>query len=265
MKTEFNGETIVIIGCSRGIGRTIAARFASLGAQLMLIDNNPDAQFVVEEVESIGGVATLHLIDLDNVDQISKKLRDAIGVKKILGVVYVTGVRSKKSFDDFEPSDWDAVINPSLKGVVFAVKALLPNLVRLNAFVVTISSVAANYVGGECVAYHCAKAGIEQLTRYLAVKLGARGVRVNSVRPGMIIKDEHLEFFNSSQNEKYRCLSERVHPIGCVGYNDDVVEAVLFLASTKSKFVTGQVLVVDGGLTIQDQFDVAYRFNGSPL
>ena len=95
-----------------------------------------------------------------------------------------------------------------------------------------------------------------QLTRYLAVNAGARGVRVNSVLPGFIVQDEHRERYLGADNADYRARAEKCHPLARVGFAADVAEATLFLCSDSAGFITGQSITVDGGFTIQDPWSV---------
>ncbi len=258
--SEFNKKNILILGAAKGTGQVIAKKFAAAGAHLILVDIDP---YLYEITETLKKQTTIeaHLIDLSSTANVERELPEIIGNRKLTGIVYVTGLRSKKKFGEFTSSDWDFVINASLKNVFFSAQALAEKFDDTFPFFITLSSVAAQFIGGECVAYHCAKAGLEQLTRYLAVALGKKGVRVNAVCPGMIVKEENKTRFLSEENTPYRTRSFKAHPLGSVGDSHDIAEAVFYLASPQAKFITGQILVVDGGLTIQDQFNMAQQFS----
>jgi NAD(P)-dependent dehydrogenase (short-subunit alcohol dehydrogenase family) len=125
---------------------------------------------------------------------------------------------------------------------------------RSGGAIVNISSVAGFMATHESPAYHAVKAGLIQLTRYLAVSAGPAGVRVNCVCPGFIVQDEHRARFDASDNAAYRKDAKAIHPLGQVGTADDVAQAVLFLSSPQASFVNGHVLVLDGGATLIEQF-----------
>jgi len=128
--------------------------------------------------------------------------------------------------------------------------------------IVLLGSVAGRLIGLESPSYHIAKAGIAHLTKYLAVSAGEYGVRVNDVSPGFIVKDEHRARFEQPDNEEYRLAAARIHPVSRVGSSDDVAEAVLFLVSDKSSYITGHSLNIDGGTSVQEQWLVATRETG---
>ena len=107
--------------------------------------------------------------------------------------------------------------------------------------------------------YHAAKAGLQQITRYLAVAAGPYNVRVNSLLPGLIIQERHHTKFNASDNEAYQKLATIYQPLGEVGDEKDVAEAVLYLCSERAKYVSGISLVIDGGATVQEQFGMLLR------
>jgi NAD(P)-dependent dehydrogenase (short-subunit alcohol dehydrogenase family) len=104
----------------------------------------------------------------------------------------------------------------------------------------------------ESVGYHIAKAGIEHLARYFASEFGVHGIRVNAISPGWLVKDQHKEFFYSEENSNYRHSVELTHLLNPIGSIEDIVDAMLFLGSKRSKFITGQTINVDGGLGIKE-------------
>jgi len=131
--------------------------------------------------------------------------------------------------------------------------------IKKNRSIVNISSVAAGFAGSESLAYHTAKSGLEGMTRYLAKHGGEKGVRVNAIRPGFIVQDEYIDRYMHDNNTYYRKKAENAHPTGYVGTNNDVAMLALFLTNKASQFITGQTITVDGGLTIQDQWDLMVK------
>lgn len=131
--------------------------------------------------------------------------------------------------------------------------------------IINISTVLSYAVGGEAPSYHVAKAAVDQLTRYLAVQCGSKQVRVNAIAPGFIVKEPHLKRFHSKASDDYRAIACYAHPSGAIGLESDVANAAAFLASDAAQFVTGQVLVVDGGLTIQEPFMLLHGLGSKPV
>ena len=152
-------------------------------------------------------------------------------------------------------------MDAALSGAFFCMQSVFPYLGRStrSPFVITISSVLAAFAGSESPGYHAAKAGIESLTRYLALELGPKGIRVNSVQMGWIIKDDQLARFNSEDNAEYRQSAVATHPLRRVGYATDLINTLLFLGSDRSSFITGQILCLDGGLTLQEHTHFSSR------
>ena len=120
--------------------------------------------------------------------------------------------------------------------------------------IVNLSSVSASFVSPESPAYQLSKAAIEQMTRVLAVYGGKFGIRVNAVSPGFIVQDEYQERFYHSDNEQFRNTAHRYVALKYIGSSQDVANTVLFLSSDMSRFITGQIINVDGGGYIQDPF-----------
>ena len=126
--------------------------------------------------------------------------------------------------------------------------------------IINIGSILGTFVGHEDLCYHVAKAGLIQFTRCLAERFGPDNIRANCISPGFIVKDELRQHFESNENHSYRTAAINVHPLRRIGSPEDVADAVLFLASNEASFITGQNLIIDGGLTIRDQWSVADQF-----
>ena len=158
---------------------------------------------------------------------------------------------------------WDKGMSVTLKAAFFACQEAIPAMGQTGGgSIVNIGSIASSLAGRESPVYHIAKAGVAQMTRYLAAHAGAYGTNVNCVLPGFIVQDEHRERYEADDNEGYREVAEFGHPVGRVGSSDDVANAVLFLCSPDSSFISGQMFVVDGGLTVLEQSTLLNRFHG---
>ena len=130
---------------------------------------------------------------------------------------------------------------------------------RQGSVIINISSIAASSVSKESASYHIIKAGLESLTRYLAVYAGDSGVRVNAIAPGFIVQDEHEKRFMSASNRDYKEMAESAHPLKTVGNSQDVANVSIFLASNASRFITGETISVSGGLNLRDNWAMSIQ------
>ena len=252
---NFAGKVALVTGSARGIGKTIAAAFGRAGAKVAISDLNREAsKATVREMRKAGIDAHHFAVDL------SKRggpQRMVAAVAKKFGRldVLVNNARAGKRLGLAEDTEdnWDTTLSVGLRAAYFASQRAIPVMhSKGGGSIVHISSVSALLVSQESAGYHAAKAGLIQLTRFLAVHAGRHGVRVNSVLPGFIVQDEHRERFEREDNATYRAQAEKCHPLGTAGHASDVAETTLFLCSESARFITGQAIVVDGGLSIQD-------------
>jgi NAD(P)-dependent dehydrogenase (short-subunit alcohol dehydrogenase family) len=254
VSNEFAGQRIAIFGCAHGHGLALAQHFSRNNAELILLDHNQHITQIRDDIVATGAKAVSYQLDVENIDQI-KEVIHAEGSRGLDGLIYVPRARIRKSALEIEVSDWNKEIQISLSSAFFATQtaALYLNQRKENfPFIIFISSVLSTHAGSESVAYHVAKGGINQLTRVLAVEYGPLGIRVNAVSPGWNIKDSHMQAFYDSKNETYRTITESSHPLGLIGDTQDIAEAVHFLASKRAKFITGQILEVNGGVLLRE-------------
>lgn len=256
------GKRIALIGCAVGFGRSIALEFGRAGAHMLLFDKNDAARETALAIQSNGGTASFHTMDALKPHEFSTIFAEALGTEALGGVIYMPRAREERDFKKTKPENWDNDIDISLRGAFFTVQALLPYLERstdADRFVLFMSSTLSSVIGIESVGYHVSKAGIEQLTRYLAVNVGPSAIRVNAIQIGMAVKDEVMHHFHSDANTWSRDMFIDCHPIKRTGTATDIVNAAFFLASPYASFITGQSLCVDGGITRQDISHVLSR------
>jgi len=261
---RLNKKICLVTGAGRGIGKNIARALGREGCLLALtdIDANVLAQ-VKEEFLSEGFSTEIFLADLALSGEPSRLVERIVEKFGKLDVI-VNNARAgqRSSFEEESEENWDLAFDVNLKAVFFLTQAAVPFMAS-DGCIVTIGSVSGTLVSEESPSYQISKAGLLQLNRYLAVYMGNRGIRVNTILPGFIVQDEHrLRYSGSEPNqEKFRSVADALHPLGTgPGYSDDVADAVIFLVSKKSKFITGQSIVVDGGLTIQDPTKVLFSY-----
>jgi 3-oxoacyl-[acyl-carrier protein] reductase len=266
MNHQNKGHAIVAGGAS-GIGRAIVEALASEGRDVSILDLDlAAAERLAGSIRIGSGDAAAFEVDLTDAVAVARVIGNAVGrfgSPDVLVNVSRGGIHGKKGEGVPAWSEFGPQFTAFLAPLVDAVRAVVPFMERAGrGSIVNLASVAAFAVGEETVAYHGAKAAIVQLTRVLAVEYGPKGIRVNCVAPGLIVRDEHRERFSSEENSTYRATSEAVHPLRRVGSPAEVAAVVRFLGGDDASFVTGQTIVVDGGLTLQDQFALGSRLDG---
>lgn len=250
---------LVVFGCSRGIGKSYVLSEAIKYKRIYLFDYSDSVFAVQQECQDLGVDCYASILDIKRDIQLKEMIA---GLPEIAvdNVVYFIRDKNRKGISSIKPNDWDDELDTTLKGAFFSTQALIPLLEKsVNPSVIFISSICAQAISGGTVSYHVAKAGLEHLCKYLAVQLGHKGIRVNSVRLGFIVQEEHLERFYGDENIDYRELSEKIHPLKRIGNVKDVIGAVSFLHSENASFITGHILNVDGGLSLQEQSSLAFE------
>jgi len=250
---RFRDKVVLVTGGNSGIGRGIAHWFANEGARVAIAGRNAEKGAAVEtEIASEGGVATFFACDLSHEPGVRDLMADLATWGRLDVVVNNAGVGARRS--GVEPSDgpkerWDKLRGPNLDAPYFVAAHAMP-LIRDSGggAIVNISSTATLH--GNWGLYCVAKAGVEALTRALAVEGAAADIRVNCVSPGWIATD-----LDTSENPAGTASGAWELPPGVLnrmGTPTEIAAAVGFLASDEAAFITGQTLVVDGGLSILD-------------
>lgn len=243
-RQRFAGRTVLITGAGSGIGRVMSEQFAAEGARVAVTDRLGDrAEETAAGIDAAGGSARALVMDVTDRAAVRETVA-AVGPVDVLvnNAVHPCDTR----FEDLTEPEWDAVVGTSLKGPFAVSQAVLPAMVERGAgAIVNIGSVNASaYLGNE--AYSAAKAGLESLTRSLAVRYAPRGIRANLVAAGTIRTPVWSR--RAARDPQILARLERWYPMGRVGRPEDVSAAVRFLASDEAGWITGAVLRVDGGL-----------------
>ena len=241
------GRVAIVTGASRGIGRAIALRLAAAGARIVAGARADHAHSVVGEIEAAGGTAvgvTLEVTESASVSGMVQTALDRFGRIDVL--VNNAGIVRDQLLLRMKPEDWDAVIATNLTAAFACCRAVLRAMVKQRSGrIVNIGSVVGQTGNPGQANYAASKAGLVGFTRSLALEVASRGITANVVAPGMIETD-----MTAALDERARdALCSRI-PMRRLGTPDDVAGAVCFLVSDEASYITGQVLSVNGGMSL---------------
>jgi 3-oxoacyl-[acyl-carrier protein] reductase len=242
---RLEGQVAAVTGAGQGIGRSIARRLAQEGAAVVVSDISTEAaQQVARDIADSGGRATPLKVDVTiphEAQRLTTRAIDSYGALDIL--VNNAGVYPSAPILEITEEEWDFVIAVNLKGVFLCSQPAISHMItQRKGAIVNISSGDAKMRTTGNAHYAAAKAGVISLTRTLACETAPYGIRVNAVAPGWIGTDTLL-----NASSRWRQAMEHI-PVGRLGTPEEVAEAVLFLASDVSSYITGEVLDVNGGL-----------------
>jgi NAD(P)-dependent dehydrogenase (short-subunit alcohol dehydrogenase family) len=253
-------KVAIVTGSGSGLGKAMVKRLAEEGASVVVADINQEAvDTVVRELKETGRTAMGFKVDVTNRSQIKELMAATAGkFGRIDILVNNAGVTRHRPFLTMNDEDWNIVLGVDLKGVFFCVQAVAEYMIKQRyGKIVNISS--ASGIGGTPHAtagspagnanYAAAKAGVVQLTKTLATELGPHGINVNSIAPGFILTPLSYTTRNQQQIEEHIEVRKGATVLKRVGKPEDVANAVLFLVSDESSFISGQLLCVDGGRT----------------
>lgn len=246
--SQLDNQIAVVTGAGRGIGRAIALKFAAEGADVVCISRTAaNAEKVAEEVRALGRKAWPRALDISDTQAVGT------GVEQILAetgrvdvLVNNAGVTRDTLLMRMSDEDWDTVLNTNLRGAFAMTRALARSFIKQRSGrIINVSSIIG-LIGnaGQCN-YAASKAALVGLTKSVAKEVGARGITVNAIAPGFIETD-----MTAILKEDLRAEVLKRIPLNCFGQPEDVAQAALFLAGPGGRYITGQVLVVDGGMAM---------------
>lgn len=243
------GQVTLVSGGSRGIGKAIAAGFARRGAKVILTGRQPETVEAASAELSTADAPVQGLVcDVCDADAIRRTVRSVIDdYDQIDTLINVAGVNRRMPAEDVTEEDYDFILDTNLKGAfVFSQEAGRHMISRGQGNQINVVSLN-NYAPLKHVApYAMSKAGLGHMTRTLALEWGPKGVRVNAIAPGFILTDLTRKLWARPDMQAWALPNT---PLGRLGEPEDMLGAALFLASSASAFMTGQILFVDGGFS----------------
>jgi NAD(P)-dependent dehydrogenase (short-subunit alcohol dehydrogenase family) len=239
------GKKAVVTGGGSGIGRATCRRMAEEGARVAVFDVNGEAAEVV--AQEIGGIA--RAVDVGDVEAVRAAVDDAAGQLGGLSIIYNNaGTSAFNRLHELDPAEWDRVLRVNLTGVWAGIRAAAPHMLAGGGgSIVSTASISGTRPAAGEGPYSASKAAVAALTASAALEYGP-SIRVNSVSPGMIRTAMTAPWFQYMPDQEERFVKGT--PVGRVGEPEDVADVVVFLCSDLARFVTGQNIVVDGGLTL---------------
>ncbi len=239
-------KVAIVTGASRGIGRLIAVALAGQGAKVVVSARNLEAlQSLAAEIKAQGGEALAVAGDVAIEDDANNLIKQAVATYGQVNIlINNAGITRDGLLLRMKDVDWDAVLDTNLKGAFHCIRAAAKFMSKQRSGrIINISSVVAEMGNPGQVNYCASKAGLLGLTKSVARELARRNVTVNAITPGFIVTDMTADMTDNARE----ALTEQI-PLGRLGEAEDVANAVLFLASDQSAYITGQVLGVNGGM-----------------
>ena len=244
-------KTALITGSARGFGKAMAIRFAEEGANIIINDlREEEMKATAEEIQDLGREVITIKADVSKKNAVEELIsRSLSSCNKIDILVNNAGTFRHKDFLEMTEDDWDIVLNVDLKGPFLVSQAIARHMMeRKYGKIINIASVAGlGSANTEMANYASAKAGLIQLTKVIARRLGPYGINVNCIAPGFVVTD--FTFMNRTAEEVKTITEYRTRNaiLGKAGTTADIANLALFLASDESSFITGQTILCDGG------------------
>ena len=242
---DLSGKVAIVTGSSRGIGKAIALKLADAGASVVVTGHIEDAEPVAKEIRAKGRQSLAVRASVTSAADIEKLVEATLSTfGRVDILVNNAGITRDQLVLKMSEDDWDAVLDTNLKSVFLCTRAVLrPMLKQRWGRIINISSVIGLIGNPGQANYAASKAGIIGFTKSIAKEVGSRGITANVIAPGFI-ETRMTQAMNEAQRQE---LLKRI-PLGSLGTPEDVAEAAAFLASEGARYITGQVLGVDGGM-----------------
>lgn len=248
---NFRGKVILITGASSGIGAATAKHFAQFNASLALAGRNlANLKQVASDCKAISCESPFIFTgDLTNEEETRALIESVLNHYTRLDILVNNAATAELgSIEDTSLAQYDRVLNTNVRSVYHLTMLAVPHLIRTKGSIINVSSVSGLRPSLGFLAYCTSKAAIDQFTRSLALELADKGVRVNSVSPGVILTGIHKRAgMNDAAYAEFLQKAEKIQPLGRVGTAQEVATVIAFLASENASFLTGVITPVDGG------------------
>jgi meso-butanediol dehydrogenase / (S,S)-butanediol dehydrogenase / diacetyl reductase len=249
---RFQDKVAVVTGSAHGIGRATALRLASEGAHVAILDvRDEDGERVAAECSEVGGQGRYYRCDVTDPAGVPAVIEGVVADLGTIDVLHANAGRLRAgTVLETDLEEWSRILTVNVTGMYLVVRAAVPVMRRDGGAIVTTGSISGLFGEPALTAYTASKAAVVNMTRSLAIDLAAFGIRVNCVCPGWVDTGFNDPQFEHDQMTAYdiQALIDRTVPMRRQGEPEEMAAAVAFLASTDASYITGQTLVVDGGL-----------------
>jgi gluconate 5-dehydrogenase len=247
---DISGKVALVTGAHRGLGFAIAQGLARAGAEVILNGRNEEALAAAAQTLDAQGLAVetsaFDVTDRDAVRTSVAALEREHGAIDIL--VNNAGIQHRQAFADFPQEDWDALIATNLTAPFIVSQAIVPGMMaRKRGKIVNIASLMSELARPTIVPYTAAKGGVRQLTRGMAVELAPHNIQVNAIAPGYFATEMNRALIDNAEFNAWVCKRT---PAGRWGQPEEIAGLAVFLSSRASDYITGQILVIDGGMSV---------------
>jgi 3-oxoacyl-[acyl-carrier protein] reductase len=255
MRVNLSDYAALVTGAGAGIGKAIARTLAANGATVVVNDVADSGEVTAQEIRAVGGKASFIRCDVSDRMAVERMIAEVHGeFGKIDVLVNNAGCGAKPEhrlpIQEFDHEEWQRLINVDLNSIFYCCRAVSPRMVeRRSGCIINIASIVGLVPIRRQIAYAAAKAGVVNVSRAAALELGPYGIRVNAIAPGSTLTaGTEAIFYNPEKKALADSLISHI-PLGRPGTPDDIANAALFLAAPESGYITGTVIVVDGGWT----------------
>lgn len=248
MTNDFKGKVFIVTGATSGIGKSVTELALERGARVTATGRK---SYELKKLKEKYGEQNLEIIPADVTIDTDRKMiieKTISRFQTIDVLVNAAGIIDSGNIENTTLEQWDKTLDVNLRSVFRLIQYCIPHLIKSKGNIVNISSITGIRAFPNVLAYCVSKAGLDQLTHCAALELAPKGVRINSVNPGVVKTNLHRA--SGMSEEVYKAFlehSKTTHPIGRIGKPEDVAELVLFLASEKAAWITGVSYSIDGG------------------